>query len=643
MDDFWYMPTPIRAAGVDIQGEKALTSTAVLAAVRILSEAVAQVPLHLYSRTAGTRRKNIAPEHPVYRLLHDAPNPEQTSFEFREMLQGSLLCYGNAYAEIQRAPSGKVIALWPLLSDRTSIVRDGGQVYVKTKVDGVDVNIPRDRALHLRGFTTSGLMGLSLIRLASNAIGLSIAQETYSAKHFENGAMPSSIIQRPVGAPVINDAGRAAIRAQVTQLYGGLTNAGRVALLEEGMTWGAAGISPKDSQLLEGKKFSVTDIARVFLIPPPMLMELDRATFTNIEHQGIQFVVYTLTAWLRRWEQRLGLDLLDARERDQYYAEFLVDGLLRGDVKTRYEAYASAIQNGWMSRNEVRDLENRDPVDGGDELMFQVNLAPVSDLSKPAAPEQDGDSSTKALPAPRLIRSWDSRKSLRKAYTPLIRDAYAKLAKIEASEILDAARKNLGVRSFDRLQSFIRNYLMHDVEFFEKVIAPVLASYGGALADAALTEIEGGQITEAINAAIAEIGENGARSHAAKLLSQLDELLKERADADPEMTLKVLESFFEGWETVDGVVSHKVVQYDNAVARVVWKLNGVKTITWQTDGDPCPLCAPLGGRTIGIEKTFVDPLEKLDAGEGKTPFQVSKYGVLHPPLHKGCNCHIEVA
>lgn len=650
-DDFWYVPTGTQSvAGIAVNGERALSSTGVLAAVRILSEAVAQLPLHIYERAGG--KKSIVENHPLQAILHDSPCPELTSFEFREMMMGSLLCYGNAFAEIERGTSGNVIALWPLPGARTQMRRDvNGDAYCETWLGANRETIPRRNVLHLRGFCTYGLMGLDLIRTASSAIGLAMAQEEYSARHYGNGAMPSSIVSRPAGAPRLDDQGRSAIRNGIKQLYGGLSNAGRVALLEEGMEWKPAGISPKDSQLIEGKKFSITDIARIFLIPPPMLMELDRATFTNIESQGISFVVYTLMSWLRRWEQRIGLDLLAEGERKRYFAEFLVDGLMRGDAKTRYEAYASAIQNGWMSRNEVRDKENLDPVDGGDELLFPVNLAPVSklgDLGGGDAPQQDGDNTTNENsdseddpPEAKSIRAkgvdTSARKKARDRFRPLFEQAYKRLAKREEKKIMDAAQRLLLSRAASDFDEWLKAFEEEDAALFEEFIGGVLRAYGSNVADLAAADI-GAQITEEIDAILSKTYNGKSRSHALRMLERMKELI----DAgDAEGTIKALGESLKQYteEGYTAEAGRRVTQTDNAVARIVWKSSGVTKLRWQSDGSPCPLCATLAGQVVGIDSNFVNGGEKITV-DGKVPLQVSQHGVLHPPLHKGCCCFV---
>ena len=325
-------------SGKAVTERSAMQMTAVYSCVRILAEAVAGLPLHLY-RYKEDGGKEKALDHPLYLLLHDEPNPEMSSFVFRETLMTHLLLWGNAYAQIIRNGKGEVIALYPLMPNRMVVDRDiHGQLYYQytrsteeaPTMKGVTVNLPPSDVLHIPGLGFDGLVGYSPIAMAKNAIGMAIACEEYGAKFFANGARPSGILTHP---NTVKDP--AALRASWNAAYGGSGNASRVAVLEEGMTFTPLSIPNNEAQFLETRKFQVTEICRIFRVPPHMIGDLERATFSNIESQNISFAVHTIRPWLVRIEQAVNRALIPENEKGRFYAQFNIDGLMRGDYKSR--------------------------------------------------------------------------------------------------------------------------------------------------------------------------------------------------------------------------------------------------------------------------------------------------------------------
>ena len=372
-------------SGKRVNERSAMQMTAVYSCVRILSEAVAGLPLHLYQYTDGGRREK-AVEHPLYFLLHDEPNPEMTSFVFRETLMTHLLLWGNAYAQIIRNGKGEVMALYPLMPDRMTVDRDEkGRLYYEyaTSSDDAPINkkstvklSPSD-VLHIPGLGFDGLVGYSPIAMAKNAIGMAIACEEYGAKFFANGAQPSGVLEHP---GTIKDPSR--VRESWQNTFGGSQNANKVAVLEEGMKYTPISISPEQAQFLETRKFQINEIARIFRVPPHMVGDLEKSSFSNIEQQSLEFVKYTLDPWVSRWEQSMVRSLLTVEEKKQYFIKFNVDGLLRGDYQSRMNGYAIGRQNGWMSANDIRELENLDRIPeelGGDLYLINGNMTKLQD------------------------------------------------------------------------------------------------------------------------------------------------------------------------------------------------------------------------------------------------------------------------
>ena len=374
------------AAGKRVNERSAMQMTAVYSCVRILAEAVAGLPLHLY-RYKEDGGKEKALDHPLYLLLHDEPNPEMSSFVFRETLMTHLLLWGNAYAQIIRNGRGEVMALYPLMPDRMAVDRDDkGQLYYEYTTSADDAPISKSSivrlkpsdVLHIPGLGFDGLVGYSPpIAMAKNAIGLAIATEEYGSKFFANGAQPSGVLEHP---GTIKDPQR--VRDSWMSQFGGSANSNKIAVLEEGLKYTPISISPEQAQFLETRKFQINEIARIFRVPPHMVGDLEKSSFSNIEQQSLEFVKYTLEPWLVRWEQSIQRTLFSADEKKRYFVRFNVEGLLRGDYASRMNGYAVGRQNGWMSANDIRELENLDRIpaeEGGDLYLINGNMTKLKD------------------------------------------------------------------------------------------------------------------------------------------------------------------------------------------------------------------------------------------------------------------------
>ena len=374
------------SSGKTVNERTAMQTTAVYACVRILAEAIAGLPLHVYRYRMDGGKERI-PQHPLYYLLHDEPNPEMTSFVFRETLMSHLLLWGNAYAQIVRNGRGQAVALYPLLPSKMEVSRAANGELVYTYYRDYDesglnpkggyVTLRKDDVLHIPGLGFDGLIGYSPIAMAKNAIGMSLATEEYGAAFFANGANPGGVLEHP---GVIKDIQR--VKDSWNSAYQGSGNAHRVAVLEEGMKFQAIGIPPEQAQFLETRKFQINEIARIFRVPPHMVGDLEKSSFSNIEQQSLEFVKYTLDPWVVRWEQSLQQSLILPSEKTSLFIKFNVDGLLRGDYQSRMNGYAVGRQNGWMSANDIRELEdmNRIPAEeGGDLYLVNGNMTKLAD------------------------------------------------------------------------------------------------------------------------------------------------------------------------------------------------------------------------------------------------------------------------
>jgi HK97 family phage portal protein len=375
-------------SGVNVTQSAALSVSAVYACVRVIAETLASVPISIYQRSDQGRQP--APTHPLYDLLHDEPNEWQTALEFVELMQAICLLRGNAFAYINRATnpvSGKtfVAELLPLHPDRVEmVVNPGWQISYKIRLDpardGEVREVPRTSIFHLRGISYgNGFLGVSPLAAARETFGLAIAAQTAHASMFANGVRLSGVLKHPgqLDEPAIKQ-----LKTQWEESFGGVGKTAKTAVLEEGMDFEPISMSAADAQLLESRKFSRSEIAALFRVPPHMIGDLERATFSNIEQQGIDFVRHCLMPWARRWEQAIRRDLID--KTSTYYAKFNLDALMRGDLKSRYEAYATARMNGWLSANDIRELEDMNPIGPQGNVYWQPSN--TFDAANPPAP-----------------------------------------------------------------------------------------------------------------------------------------------------------------------------------------------------------------------------------------------------------------
>ena len=373
-------------SGKPVNERTAMQTTAVYACVRILAEAVASLPLHVYEYQDDGGKK-LVHDHPLYYLLHDEPNPEMTSFVFRETLMSHLLIWGNAYAQIIRDGAGRVLGLYPLLPDKMDVQRDdrGNIYYVYSRNSDEnpmfkeygDIRLKAEDVLHIPGLGFDGLIGYSPIAMAKNAVGMTLACEEYGASFFANGANPGGVLEHP---GVLKDPSK--VRESWNSVYRGVSNAHKIAVLEEGMKYQQIGIPPEEAQFLETRKFQVNEIARLYRIPPHMVGDLDKSSFSNIEQQSLEFVKYTLDPWVIRWEQSLQRSLLLPGEKGKYFIKLNVDGLLRGDYQSRMNGYAVGRQNGWFSANDIREMENMNPIpdeEGGNLYLINGAMTKLAD------------------------------------------------------------------------------------------------------------------------------------------------------------------------------------------------------------------------------------------------------------------------
>ena len=361
-------------SGISVSEQSAMQCAAVFSCVKVLSEDVASLPLVLFKKEGKNKRR--ATEHSLYGLLHDRPNPAMTSFTWRETIVPHLLLWGNIYQEIVTDGAGRVTELWPLPPDKVRVKQSGRQLFYWYR-DGVER--PILNPLHIPGLGFDGLTGKSVIGLQRETVGLSLTAEQYGAAYFGNGARPGGVLETDGKMdPTIVER----LKKSWNDIYQGSANGHRVAILEQGLKYHQISLPPEDSQFLETRKYQRSEIAGLFRVPPHKIGDLQFATFSNIEHQAIEYVTSAVRPLCVRLEQALNWALLNDSERKQgYYFEHVLDGLLRGDIKSRYEAYAIGKQNGFLNTNDIHAKENMDEVEGGDEYYVPANMMPA-DLAR---------------------------------------------------------------------------------------------------------------------------------------------------------------------------------------------------------------------------------------------------------------------
>ncbi|MCK4624082.1 MAG: phage portal protein [Phycisphaerae bacterium] len=449
LDAFGATPT---VSGESVSEESALKVAAVYALTCTIANAMKVLPLNVYkTRPGGGKDKQT--NHNAQWLLHHEPNPEMTPSQFKGVMQVWASLYSSAYAIIQSKPGGGSIALWPVHPTSVVIHRrnDTGPLeYIVRLPDQSQMAVPFEQMIQIYGMSTDGVNGHSTIRQGREAIGAALAMEKFGAAFFGNNARPATILKHPQS---VGDEGVAALRKSWQDMYGGAANAGKTAILEEGMDVVTIGTDPEKAQALETRVFIVQELARLFKVPPHKIAELSHATYTNIEHQAIEFYTDTVHPWCVTWEEELTRKLLSPDERRAgVYVKFGMNAILRADAKTRSEFYGKALTMGWMSPDEVRELEEMNPMpDGlGKEFFMQGAMKTVAKIVEgkeapapvpPVPPAEPEEPEEEKEPEEDEDEEKKSR-SLDNAYRPLFRDAYGRIIHKEVDRLRRATRKH---------------------------------------------------------------------------------------------------------------------------------------------------------------------------------------------------------
>ena len=625
----WPVERGWSATGETITPERAMRFGAVFACVRAVSETIATLPKHVY-RSEAKRRKVIDKDHPAHGLIYNRPNPEQTDVEFWEMMIGHMELRGNAYAEIERV-RGIPVGLWPMNPDRVTPKRVGGVLLYEIQLPTGGLQTLRgENVLHLRMMSLDGFTGLSQIKAASVSVGLSLAAQEYGARVFANGGLKRQALISD--QPIKDQALLADMRLQWEQAYGGLSNAHRVAVLSGGLKPQEIGVSPEDAQLLELLSAGVTDICRIFRVPPHKIAQLDKATFSNIEEQNIDWVTDSILPRTVRIEKRLNTSLLNNDE--QRYIKFNLDGLLRGDYKSRMEGHQVAIINGIKSPNECRDDEDLDPYEAGDEFRVPLNTGPAGGEDVEDDPAVDGEAESASVETVRETRARRAleQENLRKAFQPILAAAYRRLIRRGYGELVGALEKHLGVRNFSDFDDWA-------AEFVEKLVAAALTELetgvkglAAAVANQAAASL-GGVVPANMDALAGQLAKKAAERQAQWFGDRIQAI---KAGYGEEYTLDIVRAEAQKYadELAEFFGEREAVFVDGDIRRNTYKENGVTRLVWVASGsETCPLCQELDGKVVGIESDFATGVNFPSGFNPRT-------NVFHPPLHDGCVCSI---
>lgn len=638
--------------GLDLSESEVVGWPAMLQALRIIGWSLGQMPLQVYEREAqGARKLKAADGHPLQRILQEKPHDEYTPFEIKEGIGVNAAFRGDSYHQVLRTTSGAVAGLFPLDSNRMRVERRNGQRWYIYSDGGADVYMRPGEVLHVAGLSDGGLMGFAIQKISATSLAKGVAMDRFGAKTFKNGASGNPIVESTQPYKWKDAAAEKEFYDKLADKIAGQDNWHKIAGLPYGFTIKTLGITAREAQLIEGLVYQVQDIARLTGVPPSLLMDNSHNTFTNSEQQFLQFIKMGLGGWIVKIEERMRLTLLSDAERGRYTIKFNADALLRTSLKERYESYRIACGVPFMSRNEARDLEDMEPIEGGDVIPEPLNMGnPGGDPALSDTPPVDGDSDTRAAerrdatPAERRaeVRARiRERQALRRAYRRQITQDAQRLVRAELREVRNALDKTLGERDATDFESAIKRYY-EDGGYrtaAERAIVGTLENYAREVAAAAASEI--GQDAPDVDAFIRAYVDGFINRSSSSHLNQLLALLR----ADAENAADAIAQRLDEWEEreAEKVGNNESVRLGEAVARAAFVAVGVTTFMWSANDGACPICEEMDGRVVGSERVFVESSETVDPNDDDATPLESKADILHPPLHQGCECSIVTA
>jgi HK97 family phage portal protein len=653
------------AAGQTVNAERALELSAIFAGVRRISASVAETPLKL-RRLRADRGTEEDRGDARWEMLYRSPNPEQTSYEWRQMSAGQWLLHGNAYSEIVPTGRGVPAQLWPIPAWRVTPYRRPDSVleYHVTYRDGRFAIVPPERMLHFRGLSPDGILGYDVAQKMRESLGISLAVEESAAGFYGRGGRPSGAIKGPAQ---LSEPAYRRLKDDIQNQLEGSKNHHRVLLLEEGYEWQQIDADADRAQLLGSRQFSVQEAARLLLMPPHMLGDMSNATFSNIEHQAIEYVTGTIRPILTGWEQRMEVALLTPAELRTHQIRFTIAKLLQGDMQSQAAYFEALFRLGAASPNDIRDWTDQTPVEGGDRTFVQLNLVPLTswDEMRPG-PGEEGESggdvvpepptppSTPEGPADRSRPAWttrsaqvqiqEGRRRLRARYGELLANGAERMTRAEGHEVRAAADRFLRQRTAADFLAWVDSFYGPDGQFQRiaaRTLLPILRQYAEAAGVQVREEV--GQESEwtgwprflvgYLDSFLARTSRAGRTSMEALVRDALDEELDGETTAD----LLVMRMEEGGPRRAQEIAEWEVRRIPEAAARETWSAGGIGAI-WMAVGDEtCPYCMELDGREVSAGGTFV--AEGGSVGPLDSPLRPAT-AVGHAPLHRGCDCMV---
>lgn len=657
-------------AGVSVNNSNALGISAVYAAVRRISDDVAKLPLEVFEKLPRGREK--ATEHHLYDVLKTRPNPIMNSFTFWEVLMGHVLTWGNAYAEIVRDGAGRVRELWPLRPDRMDVKWTGTRkVYLYRKENGGPVPFTADEILHIPGFGYDGLIGYNPIRLARESLGLTKAAEMYGASFFGNSSRPAGVLSTD---QIMKDESFERVRKSWEETHRGSGNHHKVAILEAGLSWTQIGLAPEEAQFLESRNFQTREVARWFQIAPHKLGDLADAHFNNVEQFDQAHLGDTIQPWVERIERIINWELFPERDRGTFYAKFLIQALLRPDSQARAEYLTRKFQAGAVSPNDWRELDEQNPIEGGDQYFVPLNMVPLDmadavmesgdpgpapDETSRALPEATGAPAPKPAKEPIALtqrnrfgeetrvaltqaqsRSVAVRQRLVNAHKDLFKDTAQRVLNRELIQARRAVGKAFGGRDAVEFRIWLDEFYSTHNEFVAEQFMPVLLAYSKAVYQAAAEEVGGDEeMSEADERFVREYADVYGVQWAASSRQQLQAILR---DTEPDEVEAALTERLDGWEETraEKEAARETVRAGSAVTKIAYIAAGITALRWVTVGTSCPYCQKMNGRTVSIQGAFLQEGDEVDPEvEGENPLQV-RSTIGGPPLHRFCDCNV---
>jgi HK97 family phage portal protein len=662
------------ASGQAINQTSATRLGAAYRCVQVLSRGVASLPLVVMQREKPRGRKRVD-DHPLSDLLHLQPNPRQTSYGMRQMMQANIMFHGNGYAVIRRDGAGRVRELWPVPASGVEVVpqKSGRTIYLIENTDHVREPWDASEVLHVPGLSFDGIKGLSVLSAARESLGSGLALQEYGNALFKRGGRIPGIITTSYSD--VSKERRLNVRAGWDEAVGGQSNWHNPAVFPKGWDYKDIGVKPDEAQWLESKNFNVIDVCRFFGVNPQKCFDYSKATFTNIEHTNLAHILDDLQPWIELWEQELSRKLLTPEERAAgFYVHFILQGILRGDTASRGTFYAQGRQWGTLSANDVRELEDMPGIgEQGDVYLVPFNMQAADQIGADDAPQNPapgagdpgqapfGGAPRAALPpaaparaaaptAEQRATKLRLRRKIRKAQLPVIEDRAAMIVKREIGAIEKELKQHLGGdararRSFPAMRRAIDDfYATHDTWAAGKM-QPVLVAYAG-LIDGAIAQELGSDESEGMPPELEKFAVDYTRRFGIREASegrlQLLALLDAFEDEGEEAAAEAIQTRLNEWgqKRSGKIALNESVQFMGGAAKTLYLVAGLTVYRWAVNPGACDFCQTLDGKVAGVDKNFVNAGEDVQGGPDSDGPMKPSDNIGHPPLHGGCECDI---